>query len=425
MWETLTGEPLRMMQELVERYNASQDTVRVRMENQGTAYAEMQRKFVTAVGTGDLPALIPLEDTQTQFMADSGIVVPAQACAEADNYDLDQFLPLVRNFYSVDGALQPAASNLSTTVQYYNRDHFEAAGLDPDSPPENLAELRSAAEAIQAAGITDRPFVMLIQPWFLEQWLTGAGVEMVNNNNGRDGLATESRFDNETTREIYQWLADLAADGLLNAIPGTEGQVDHYFAMALEQSSITLETSTAISTINAVLEGTLDPAEVGLDVGELPAIDIDVDVAPYPGVRDAGKVQPGGGAFYLPRDNAPEVIAGAWDFIKWFNEATTQADWMQGATYMAWNAATYDNPDVVAWEANTRPGRWLSVAVEEIENTNPDFPGPLIGPYTEVRDAIRLSLDAMLLGSTPPEEAVAQADQAISAALERYADENF
>lgn len=425
MWETFTGQPLKTMQDLVAQYNASQDKVVVRLENQGVGYEEIQRKFNTAISTRTLGGLVVLEDTQTQFMADSGVIVPAQACAEADGYDLNQFTEVVRNFYSVDGVLQPALSNLSTGVMYYNRDHLEAAGLDPDAPPSTLAELKDAALAIQAAGVTQKPFVMVLQPWFIEHWLTGAGASIVNNNNGRDALATEATFDNPDTLAVYEWLAEMNELGLLNAVPGTEGQVDHYFAMALEQASITIETSTAISTINAVLEGTLDPAEVGLDADSLPAIDINVDVAPYPGLTGPGQVQAGGGAIYIPNTNPPEVIAAAWDFLKWLNTPEIQAKWMIGATYIAWNTAAASEQSLIDWETTTRPGGWLTVAVDEIDNLDPNFPGPLIGPYTDTREAIRQSLDELLLAGKSPAEAISSANDAISSALQRYDEENF
>jgi len=425
MWETFTGEPLRVMQELVASYNASQDKVVVRMESQGASYAEMQRKFVTAIGAGGVPALIPLEETQTQFMADSGAIVTAGACAAAAGVDLGQFLPSVVDTYTVDGALQPVGLNVSTPVMYFNRDHFSAAGLDPDDPPATLAELRAAAEALKAAGASERPLVLLLAPQFIEQWLTGADTTIVDNDNGHSGLATASTFDNPTTTELYQWLADMDADGLLNPIPGTDAQVDHYFAMALGESSITLETSTAISTINAVLEGSVDPAELGLELDELPPIDINVDVAPYPGITAAGRTTPGGGAFYIPNGNTPEVIAGAWDFMTWFNAATTQADWMIGSTYMAWNSAAYDEPVVTDWEASTRPGRWLQVAVGQIAGLADRSPAPLIGPYTDVRTAIRRSLDELLLADASVADAVGGANTAINEALRRYDEENF
>ena len=92
------------------------------------------------------PAIGVMEDTNTQFLADSGTIVPAAACAEADDYtEYDDFLPGVIDFYTVDGVLQPASFNVSTVLLYYNRDHFEAAGLDPDAPPQTLDEVAECA----------------------------------------------------------------------------------------------------------------------------------------------------------------------------------------------------------------------------------------------------------------------------------------
>lgn len=425
MWHTYTGEPAREIVELVDEYNASQDKVTVELENQGVSYEAVQRQFNTAISSGDLPAIAVLEDTQTQFMADSGVIVPAEACAEAAGYDLDRFVPVVREFYSVDGALQPAMSQLSTNVMYYNKDHLSAAGLDPEDPPETLDELMTVSQAIKDAGVSEQPFVMVLQPWFIEHWLTGAGATIVNNDNGRAGLATEATFDNETTLEVYSWLAEMNEKGLLNPVAGTEGQVDHYFAMALGQSSITVETSTAISTINAVLEGTADPAELGLDIGELPPIDINVGVAPYPGVEAAGQTQPGGGAWYITNTTPPEVQAAAWDFITWFNSPETQVAWTQGSAYLPWNTEAVEVPELQEYWANTRPGQWITVAYDEIDSVDPDNPGPLIGPYTETREAIRQSLDQLLLGSGTPEQVVADAQAEIDAAVRSYEEDNF
>lgn len=426
LWNTLVAEPLRTAEELVAEYNASQDQVEVRLENQGVGYEEIQRQFNTAIGTGDLPGLVFLEDIQTQFMADSGVIVPMEACAEADDYDLDRFLPVVRSFYSVDDAVQPMSSNLSDTVLYYNRGHFTEAGLDPDDPPGTLEEMTAAAEALAEAGVSEDPFVMVLQPWYIEHWLTGSGVDMINNDNGRSDVATESEYDNETTVEIYTWLQEMHDAGLLNGVPGTEGQFDHLFAMALEQSSMTIETSAAISTIDAVLEGTADAEDLGLEgITEIPPIEIDVGVAPYPGVEQPGQVQAGGGALYMTNTTPPEVQAAAWDFVKWWNDIETQDAWSVGSSYLPWNQETIDLPEVQERWEDTRAGQWTRVAYDQIAEVDPDRPGPLIGPYTEVRTAVRESLDDLILGGASPQDAVSSASDDIDAALDRYAEENF
>ena len=57
-----------------------EDAVVVRVENQGASYEELQRQFTGAIQSGDLPNITIAEDTQLQFMADSGVVLPASAC---------------------------------------------------------------------------------------------------------------------------------------------------------------------------------------------------------------------------------------------------------------------------------------------------------------------------------------------------------
>jgi hypothetical protein len=67
----------------------------------------------------------------------------------------------------------------------------------------------------------------------------------------------------------------------------------------------------------------------------------------------------------------------------------------------------------------TRRGPWLDTSYTQLTNLDPASPGPLIGPYDETRVAIRASLVA-IVGGRLPKDAIAQADQAITAALAAY-----
>lgn len=426
LWHAYVGLTNETLNDMAAAYNGSQDRVRIQVENQGASYEELLRKYRQGIPSRELPGIGIMEDTNTQFLADSGTIVPAGDCAEADGYDgYKDFAPGVVDFYSVDGVLQPASFNVSTVLLYYNRDHFEAAGLDPDSPPETLDEMIEYARQIKAAGVVDRPVVLNMQPWFIEFWLTGAGASLVGNDNGRgEGATTESAFDNDATRDLFQKLKTMQDDGLLNPVPGTEGQFDHYFAIGLEQSSMTIETSTAVTTINSVLEGNLDPAELGLE-GELPPIDVNVDAGPFPGLEGPGEGQLGGGVWYITNTTPPEVQAAAWDFIKYVNEPENQAQWHLQGSYLPVRQATVDSAEVQDFWATTRPGRWLQVAYEGLQKVDPNHPGPQIGPYTETRSAVRSALDALLFGGVDVDGAITEADRTITDALESYADENF
>ena len=427
LWHTYVGLTNETLNTLADQYNASQDKVKVNVENQGVAYEELLRKYRQGIPSGDLPAIGVMEDTNTQFLADSGTIVPGAACAGADGYTAyeDDFSPAVIDAYSVDGVLQPVSFNVSTVLLYYNRDHFEAAGLDPDSPPQTLDEVAEYARTIKEAGVTEQPLVLNMQPWFTEFWITGAGEGMVDNENGRgDGETTNGAIDNDATRQLFESFSSMQDEGILNAVPGIEGQFDHYFALGLGQASMGIETSTAVTTINGVLEGNVDPADLGLEQ-ELPPIDVNIDAGPFPGLNGPNEGQLGGGVWYITNTSPDEVQAGAWDFVKFINEPENQALWHTEGSYLPVRQSTVDSPEIQEFWADTRPGKWLKIAYDGLENVDPDWPGPLIGPYTETRDAVRTALDGLLFGSESADAVITTADQTVTDALAQYNDENF
>ena len=56
---------------------------------------------------------------------------------------------------------------------------------------------------------------------------------------------------------------------------------------------------------------------------------------------------------------------------------------------------------------------------------DPEFPGPLLGPYTELRTAIRQAVEDMILNDAEPADVLATAEQEITDAIVRYEEENF
>ena len=187
---------------------------------------------------------------------------------------------------------------------------------------------------------------------------------------------------------------------------------------------MTIETSTAVTTINAVLEGNLDPAELGLKEA-LPPIDINVDAGPFPGIEGANQGQLGGGVWYLTKAGEPEQQAAAWDFVKYVNRPENQALWHLEGSYLPVRKATADSAEVQEFWSTTRPGKWLKTAYDGLQNVDPDWPGPLIGPYTETRAAVRDALDGLLFSGRAPDDVIGKANTTITEAIADYNDENF
>jgi sn-glycerol 3-phosphate transport system substrate-binding protein len=425
VWFQLGAKTRETLEAQVAKYNASQDKIVVKAENQGDSYEELLRKYESGIPSNDLPDLLVAEDTATQFLVDSGTVLPAQSCLDAEGMDTDGYVQTAVDHYSVDGALYPASANLSNILTYYNKNHFRRAGLDPEKPPTTLAEVREMAEKIKAAGVVDQPVIIKLDSWFIETQLTGQKVPVVDNDNGfGTGETTEGVFDNESTNELFTWLRDMNDAGLLQPVPATEGQVSHYLAMAAQKGSITVETSTSATSIKAFLGGDTDVA--GVDAGPVDLAALDFGAGEVFGVDAPGKAQIGGGVWFLTNTNPEVNQSAAWAFMKWWNEVDQQVVWNLDGSYLPFVTATVDDPRVQAYWKDDLAGRWLAIAYDQmVEGVNPDFTGPRIGPYDKFRTAMRQGMDSLMFEGAEPAAAVTKANDATTAAIEEYNEANF
>lgn len=418
LWHGLGSESENNLNQLAETFNASQDKVRVLVRNQGVSYDEVLRKYVAAIPSRQLPGIVYLEDTSLRQLVDSGTILPAEACEEADDFSTGQ-LPAVRNYYTSEGVYWPGYTNVSEPVLYYNVNHFKRAGLDPDKPPKTLDELRDAAVALKAAGI-QFPLSYVLNSWFVESWINGAGGSVVNKDNGRDGLADESTFDNDVTRELYTWIKEMADEGLLQGHSATDGQINQYLSVAQQNSSMLIETSTAATTIKAVLGGSSDAVDVGS--ADLSAI-VPAD-GPFPGLERPAQVRVSGGAFFMTNTVPPEQQAAAWEFMKFMWQTDNQVAWHLVGSYLPTTQAAANDPAVTAYWTEDLAGRLLKVGYDQLLQVDPQRPGPQIGPYADYAEAIKNSLDRLVLQGASVDEVVTTADAEIQAALTRYVEDN-
>jgi sn-glycerol 3-phosphate transport system substrate-binding protein len=420
LWHALGSESENNLDALAKEFNESQDKVRVEVRNQGVAYEEVLQKFVAAIPSRQLPAIVYLEDTTLRQLVDSGVILPAESCEQADDFSTGQ-LPAVRSYYTSEGVYWPGYTNVSEPVLYYNVNHFKRAGLDPEDPPQTLDELKDAAVALKKAGIK-APLSLILNSWFVESWINGAGGSVVNKDNGRDGLADKSTFDNEVTHEVYDWIKEMTDEGLLQGHSATPGQINQYLAVAQQDSSMLIETSTAATTIKAVLGGNAD--DVGVDTGDTDLSKIVPDDAPFPGVDEPAQVRVSGGSFFLTNTVPPEQQAAAWEFMKFMWQTDSQVAWHLVGSYLPTTQAAAAHPDVVAYWEDDLAGRLLKTAYDQLLQVDPQRPGPQIGPYAAYNDAIKNSLDRLVLRGDSVDSVIARADKEIQEALDRYNEDN-
>ncbi|MEI7592290.1 MAG: extracellular solute-binding protein [Actinomycetes bacterium] len=428
LWHAQTAKTKDTLESQVAKYNASQTRVKVRVEAQGS-YEELSKKYQSGIPSKDLPGIALMEDLNIQSLADSGTILPAQSCINAAGTDMSDFLSTATAAYTVKGAVYPASVNLSTPLIYINRNHFRKAGLNPDQTPKTLDEIRQFAQKIKDAGIVTKPVALSLQPWFIESWLTGEHAPAVDNDNGRgSNMTTAAAFDDPQTLQLFTWIRDMYNDGLLDPIPDTSGSINDYLAMAQQQASMIIETSTAATSVEAFLGGNLDPSTLqgGTNVGNIDTASLDIGAGPLPGVSEPGKVQVGGGAWYITNTTAPAVQAAAWDFITWWNKLDQQVTWNLEGSYLPYRISAAKDARVIDRWTNTLAGRWLAISYRQAtDGIDPAFPGPLIGPYDAFRNSIRSGLDSVMFKGTDPASAVSKAATETTDAIVRYNKDNF
>jgi sn-glycerol 3-phosphate transport system substrate-binding protein len=419
------GVTKQTMQHIVDAFNASQDKVKVTASDQGSSYAEVYRKFESAASanTDQLPDVVLLENTQLQVLADGGLLLPAEACMKASNYDITNIEPAVRSAYSVNDVLFPGYANVSSQVLYYNKAHWVKAGLDPAAPPQTLQEVYEQAKKLKAAGVSEKPWAFKISATVFENWLSGDGIDVVNNNNGHDGQATEATFDTPEARDTLALLKRMNDEGLLNVFASTEGGIDQYLALATQQSSMLIETSGAAVNIAGALGGNLTADEVGahFDASLVDRTQLVPGTGMFPGLEAPGQVHPGGGGFFIVNTAPPEEQAGSWRFLEFMLQPQNAKEWHIRGSYLPIVKSVADEPDVQKFWKDEVAGVLLKPAVDQLANADPDEPGPLIGPYTDFTDDLEKAIEGVLLSGADVDKALASAQDEVTASLERYA----
>jgi ABC-type glycerol-3-phosphate transport system substrate-binding protein len=139
------GKNKSVMEEIADSYNASQDRVQVTASDQGQDYDAMLSKYTRAMQGGQIPNVLFADSTHSQFLVDSGTIIPGGACAKQGAVPVDRMYPVVRSFYTLDGAYIPGSVNMTATMMYFNKVSYAKANLTPSSPG-TLAQMHADAK---------------------------------------------------------------------------------------------------------------------------------------------------------------------------------------------------------------------------------------------------------------------------------------
>jgi sn-glycerol 3-phosphate transport system substrate-binding protein len=404
-WHGLGADLEPALIALTDAYNATQDRVVVDLQNQ-TSYDALIDKYIQS-SQASRPNIVQFPEYTVQSFAQSGTLIPVEACIEASGFDTAPFLERALDAYTFEGIRWSMPFNISNPVLYYNRKAFDAAGLDPDDPPITLEELRAAAQAIVDSDAASFGWVVDSGAnsgggWFLEQWFGRADQLYADNGNGRLAPATEVLYAGDTGVELLSFVQQMINDGLAVSVGDNPGGVDAFLKIAdpADPGAMTIGTSAALGTVIAALGGGLAP---GLTVD-------DIGVGPMPGPSPEPAVQVGGASLWIVADKGDEETAAVWDFITFLVSAESQSEWAAATGYVPVRSDAVEIEPLVSTYADDPrfkvPYDQLLASVEGEASLS-----PVLGPQREVRVATANAVAAIFGGADVAATLTAAAEQ--------------
>ncbi|MFB6224438.1 MAG: extracellular solute-binding protein [Haloarcula sp.] len=395
-WHAMGGQKALLLEELAQEFEEQTSGIELSLQSKGS-YRGTLDATLNAAASGDPPAIAQIFEIGSTRARNSGCFMPVDRLLPAAH--IDSLLDPVTNYYRFDGTLHSLPFNASNPVLAYNRDAFRQAGLDPDSPPETLAEVRTAAERLVDGSDASVGITFANYSWFVEQWFAEADEFLVDRNNGRDGVPTESYLDGAFAHDLFEWWQGIEADGLYHD-PGIEARGaarSHFF----NGESAMLIGST--SSLNGIENGA----------------DFDVGTGRFPVLDERTGVLVGGASLWVG-DGLPEDVHDAvGEFLTWLTEPDQQRRWHQETGYFPVHEDAIPQLQSEGWFEENPHYRTAFDQLMETRDTMATR-GAQMGPFDTVRTVIEEAVDSMDGVDSVPAE-LERLDSQVRKQLERTA----
>ena len=138
-WQYFFDARVDAMNRLIQQFETENPDVRV-IHNSDIPYADFRDKIAASAPAGVGPDVATLFYGWVPAWVDAGYLVPLPADQFPPDEIEAQFSPMVPNS-KFEGEYWALPTAVRTLALFWNKDLFEQAGLDPESPPTTLEEL--------------------------------------------------------------------------------------------------------------------------------------------------------------------------------------------------------------------------------------------------------------------------------------------
>lgn len=395
-WHAMTGANAEVVQKIADDFNASQSDYKVVPAFKGT-YPETLNAGIAAFRAGQAPDIIQVFDVGTGvMMAAEGAVKPvAEVLQDAGlTFDKSQYLPGIVAYYSKpDGTMLSFPYNSSSPITYINKDIFEKAGLDPNTPPKTWNEVWEMAKTIKASGAAPCGYTSTWLTWIhLENFAAWNDAAYATQENGlAPGGVPELQINAPLYVNHFQALADLAKDGTFK-----------YGGRTSEAKQIFLAGECGIMTESSGGLGDIVKSGMNYGIGQLP-YDSDAPGAPQNTI-------PGGASLWVMGGKSDETYKGIAAFFSYISQTDVQEYLHQTSGYLPVTMAAYEATKASGFY-DQNPGRETPITQMMGKAPTANSKGVRLINLPQIRDIENEEFEKMLAGEQTAQEAL---DNAVS-----------
>jgi sn-glycerol 3-phosphate transport system substrate-binding protein len=387
-WHSMTSVNGEWVNDLAKEFNASQTAYKIVPTYKGQ-YDESMAGAIAAFRAGNAPAILQVFEVGTAtMMASKGAVIPVTKIMQDGGQKFDQkaYIPAIGGYYTAsNGQMMSFPFNSSTTVFYYNKDAFKAAGL-PDKAPTTWPEVTLAAAKLKSAG-HKCPFTTAWQTWTqLESFSSWHNVEYASKSNGMAGLDARLKVNSPLHLRHIENLSNMAKQGLF-VYKGRQN---------VPEASFVSGECAMINTSSGFYGNVAKNAKFAFGVAPLPYYQ-DVPGAPQNTVL-------GGASLWVMAGKKPEEYKGVAAFFNYISSPEVQSASHKRTGYLPVTMAAFELTEKSGFYKQN-PG--TDVAVNQmIRKVTDNSRGLRLGNLPQIRAVEDEELEQVWAGKKAPKEAL-------------------
>ncbi len=360
---------------IADAFMAANPGVTVTVTSTSTDYTELFNAALLSAEQGNAPHIVQVEEGLTQLAADSTYFTPiGDLASEEQIASLDDVLPVVRQYYTIDETLWSIPWNASNPLLYYNKGMFEAAGLDPETPPTTFAEVTAACEALMAVAEEINLRACINWPmatWFPEQWVAMQNGLVALPDNGRAGArATEMNYTGTEMQTVLDWWKSLADSGYYTYSGRANSYDGEGITFLSKQTAMSINSTAGISLFQSF--------------GAAQGIDLGIAGLPIPSEDATNGGTIGGASLWVTAGHPDAETQAAVDFIFFLTNVENDMTWHQATGYFPIHQASIDALTEAGW-FDENPAYGIALDQLSAASGNVANQGAVIGPSADVR----------------------------------------